>query len=233
MEQKDDYLVPLQDQRVFGAGIKRKRVTFVPATTASALTLSDSTSDNVRDRYLSIVLPRNLEEENRTSNIGVNKCSTDTTHSKVEPEAIVCDICHIVIKDDEESVSANGKSHETTIAHQYCLAHSHPPSHLDRNRKGLQYLSSYGWDPDGRVGLGARENGILAPIKVKIKNDTVGLGVKRMGTLEQERRTVNKEQRLDAKKVRKNEYDKRKIHQHLQDAFYRHEDLEKYLGEDH
>ncbi|KAI5290636.1 hypothetical protein KEM54_000922, partial [Ascosphaera aggregata] len=66
-EDPDDYFLPLEDQRVFGAGYRRKRVKFVPAndTTAggSIHELSSRAASappqpqlSVGDRYLSLVL---------------------------------------------------------------------------------------------------------------------------------------------------------------------------------
>lgn len=55
----DDYYVPLVDQRVFGAGIKRKRIAFVPATTEqTSIPKASSTTENAGARYLSIVLKK-------------------------------------------------------------------------------------------------------------------------------------------------------------------------------
>lgn len=42
----------------------------------------------------------------------------------------------------------------------------------------MRYLSSYGWDPDSRLGLGATgREGIREPVRTRPKNDTVGLGM--------------------------------------------------------
>lgn len=59
----EDYFVPLEDQRVFGAGIKRKRVTFVRAsddllTTAPSAPASNTPARSVADIYSSIVLSK-------------------------------------------------------------------------------------------------------------------------------------------------------------------------------
>lgn len=231
MDQEDDYFIPLQDQKVFGAGIKRKRVTFVPAATTSTLPVSGSQSANIGERYLSIVLQQGSEDASRIPERAKSGSPLNAERQLVSTKAPVCEICHGEIQGGEVSATVDTKSHEASIAHQYCLSHSYPPSHLDRNRKGLKYLSSYGWDPDSRVGLGAAGDGILVPIKPKLKNDTVGLGVERMGKREQDRYVANKVQKLDAKQVRKKEQEKRKCQERLQDVFYRDVDLEKYLGE--
>ena len=230
MLQDNDYFIPLQDQSVFGVGIKRKRVTFVPATTISNPKVPDSTSAEIGEYYLSVVLKNNSVKKSKVRERTTSESPLNEIQQQSSSKVIICDICHIAIQDDEGSTRVNTKGHETSIAHQVCLSHSYPPSHLDRNRKGLKYLSSCGWDPDGRVGLGAAEDGILAPIRAKIKNDTVGLGVKRKGKGEDERKITPKVQKLDAKKVRKKEYEIKKHQEHLQDIFYRDEDIEKYLG---
>lgn len=59
----EDYFVPLEDQRVFGAGIKRKRVPFVRAsddlqTTAPSAPISHTPARSVADIYSSIVLSK-------------------------------------------------------------------------------------------------------------------------------------------------------------------------------
>lgn len=59
----EDYFVPLEDQRVFGAGIKRKRVPFVRAsddllTTAPSAPASNTPAQSVADIYSSIVLSK-------------------------------------------------------------------------------------------------------------------------------------------------------------------------------
>jgi hypothetical protein len=65
----EDYFIPLEDQRVFGAGIKRKRIPFVrPAYEDSTFKLTSASSrdssatqsraTSVADQYLSIVLSK-------------------------------------------------------------------------------------------------------------------------------------------------------------------------------
>ena len=109
-----------------------------------------------------------------------------------------------------------------------CLTHSYPPSHLDRSRQGLKYLSSYGWDPDSRQGLGITGEGIRAPIKAKFKNDTVGLGVRIKGYKKAPRTTAV--ERKDAKQVRRMDMKERRTRERLQEMFYGSDDVEKYLG---
>ena len=100
---------------------------------------------------------------------------------------------------------------------------------MDRSRQGFKYLSSYGWDPDSRQGLGATGKGIRAPIKAKVKNDTVGLGAK---TKEAAKPLDAKVERLDAKQVRKKDMEDRRKRERLQEIFYRNDDVEKYLRDE-
>ena len=229
-EEDDEYFIPLEDQRVFGAGIKRKRIAFVPSSTlecvASAPT--DAAATTSHDRYLSIIQKKpGLEKQDTIS---------ESVAESAESTQPVCPICHLPLStseldtdNDTATSSTIAKSlHESSIAHQVCLTHSHPPSHLDRERIGLKYLSSYGWDPDSRQGLGAKGEGIRAPIKGKIKNNTSGLGADAKGG---ERIQKQKPQvvRLNAKQVRQEEAAAKKREARLRDAFYG-KDLEQYLG---
>lgn len=199
---QETYFLPSEDQRIFGAGIKRKRVPFVPASTTESRDAAKPKTA-VGDRYLSIV----LKEQDQ-------KSATDE-------HATVCDVCG-------QPVS---KFHESSISHQLCLEHSHPPSHLPREHIGLKILGSHGWDPDSRLGLGASGEGIRIPIKSKIKNDTVGLGIETQSSNDRGLFKVKADgvKRLNAKEVRMQEEAGRKQAQKLQQNFYG-EDLSKYLG---
>ena len=220
-EEGDEYFLALQDQQVFGAGIRRKRVPFVRAESEPTNASQASPKPGLGDRYLSIVLPQssgNIKTP-REQSPGIQK---DTT---TFGEAI-CAICRLPITSATSSMPT--KPHESSLAHQVCLSHSHPPSHLDRENIGLKYLSSYGWDPDARRGLGATETGIRAPIKGKVKNNTVGLGVKnsdRAGVQKEAKEKV----RLNAKQMRKQEAAGKRREMQLREAFYG-KDLEAYLG---
>lgn len=222
---------PWKQQRVFGAGITRKTIHFVPAaiTPTQATQSAPSTGPSISpgDRYLSIVL------KNGTSMEGHKSTSTEVPNSETSAsqqqilKGAFCDICNLPI-DASGSATTAFTRHESTIAHMVCLTHSHPPSDLDRSRQGLKYLSSYGWDPDSRQGLGATGEGIRAPIKAKVKNDTVGLGVK----LKRNKKPPDaKVERLDAKQVRRKDMEDRRKRERLQEMFYRNDDVEKYLGD--
>ena len=54
------YEIPLQHQHAFGAGIKRKRIDFVPqsALPTSPASATPETSSSLQEIYLSIVLPK-------------------------------------------------------------------------------------------------------------------------------------------------------------------------------
>ena len=222
----DESPSPSERSIPFGAGLKRKYVQFVaaeePILARDAVSVVPSTSAG--DRYLSIVLKKQASTSANTTG-----AQADGTHVSLESSneasddntSILCEICKLPIE------SAPSKPHQASIAHMVCLNHSHPPSHLDRDRQGLKYLATYGWDPDSRMGLGAAGEGIRAPIKVKLKNDTVGIGV----DLEKIKRTPEKRRvLLNAKQARKKYIEDRKKGERLQEMFYRNDDVERYLG---
>ncbi|RKU45781.1 hypothetical protein DL546_002544 [Coniochaeta pulveracea] len=224
-EDDDDQLddVPLHHKRPFGTGLNRKPIAFVPASEGGLNTTDPSTkarsSPNIGGFYLSLVLPR----ESRNS----------TPASAESPQ--VCEVCKLPLavqtreqgQDGLDSPSAVRHHHESSLAHQVCLSHSHPPSALDRSRMGLNYLESHGWDPDARAGLGAAEQGIQFPIKPKPKEDTLGLGLEVPKNLPKKQ---EKPQKLDAGRVRKKAQEDRKRAERIQRQFYSNSDVEKYLG---
>jgi len=230
----DEYEIPLQDQRVFGAGIKRQRVRFVPSTSTnpSGPSITSANTKSASDIYLSLVLPQDSQKLGSISRAD----SVLTTPLEPSSKPDVCEICSLPLStiDSDLSASLEGSAHsverphEASFAHQVCLEHSYPPSYLDRNRKGLAYLSAYGWDPDSRRGLGAEGQGIQFPIKAKPKEDKLGIGVVLPKPGEIQKKV--KVKKLDAGKVRKM-YDKdKKRGEQLRDMFYRNDDVERYLG---
>jgi len=240
----DEYEIPLRDQRYFGAGLKRKRVQFVPSSTTltSTSNLPAPVSSTAASQYLEIVLGNrktfkdpaesaNAAEESTPEDGAEASSDPDTNEPAVKSEEVpdvgrataLCDICNRPVANVASAVA-----HESSLTHQICLQHSHPPSHLDRTRKGLQVLSTQGWDPDSRMGLGSTGSGILYPIKAKENPQRVGLGVKAEDLTKAS--VKEKPVKLDAGKVRKMEAEKRKKGQSLRDAFYRSEDVERYLG---
>ncbi|KAL2438377.1 hypothetical protein ABEF95_008133 [Exophiala dermatitidis] len=243
----EDYFLPVEDQRVFGAGIRRKKIAFVPATSSESSlptsTARTSNSASAESRYLSIVLPKSNSEKSNENNHKAASVNARGEQAHIDPatvaganEDVICPVCK------QPVASADGKAameaHEASIAHQVCLEHSHPPSHLDREHVGLRYLENYGWNPDSRRGLGARQEGIRIPIKPKEKKDTAGL----RETLENEDHDIktiqrkarakkeDKVVRLNAKQVRIKDMEAKKKAEKLRRVFYGGQDLEQYLG---
>ena len=229
-DKDEEYFLPLEDQRVFGAGIKRKRVAFVPSSALEpvSITTTEASSTRSQDIYLSII------QKKRNGDVQDAESKNLSAAASAEANQPLCPICHLPLSAPNPGTStaitsnAVKVSHESSIAHQVCLTHSYPPSHLDREHVGLRYLSSYGWDPDSRQGLGAKGEGIRAPVKGKIKNDTSGLGVEPIsgGTTQRPKQPVV---RLNAKQVREQEAAAKKTEAILRDVFYG-KDLEQYLG---
>ena len=256
MSDGDTYEIPLQDQRVFGAGIKRQRVKFVPSSSCSSTTPIPSLTPakSVGDLYLSLVLPKDSSSSESSAQSALPSPSPTAFADNGLPNPLnetsdpqVCDICNLPLSSTDEVItsishypspqfadpsaqrrSPKPRPHEASLAHQVCLAHSHPPSHLDRNRKGLAYLSAYGWDPDARQGLGAEGQGIQFPIKTKPKDDKLGIGVvlPKPGEIKKK----EKLQKLDAGKVRKLQEREKRKGEKLREMFYQSEDVERYLG---
>ncbi|KEF53413.1 uncharacterized protein A1O9_10388 [Exophiala aquamarina CBS 119918] len=234
---EEDTYTPLTEQRVFGAGIKRKRIDFVPAsTTPSELPTSSSPAKPSRmigNRYLSIVLPTTIAQEERKE--------SQTRSIESESEFSTCPICSQPVSESTERRNPGlTSSHESSIAHQVCLEHSHQPSHLDREHMGVKYMAAYGWDVDGRRGLGARDGGITIPIKVKEKKDTAGLRetVDDDGedavTMKKKKHVVKKVEKpivLNARELKRKDIEDRKRMDRLRQSFYG-PDLEQYLGPD-
>jgi hypothetical protein len=250
MSDDETYEIPLQDQRVFGAGIKRKRVKFVASKSSSNSPATSSTpSKSVSDLYLSLVLPKDAPstEESSQSTPASTPPPIVLADSSTTSQSQVCEVCNLPISSTSTSVVAtsqdNGENlpsstepntrpaskprpHESSLAHQVCLTHSHPPSHLDRTRKGLTYLSSYGWDPGSRLGLGAQGQGIAFPIKMKPKDDKLGIGVVVPKMVEKRK---EKAEKLDAGMVRKAYEKDRKRGERLREMFYMSDDVERHL----
>lgn len=239
----DEYEVPLRDQRYFGAGLKRKRIRFVPSSeqaqqnAGTSLPVAQRTS-SAADRYLSIVLGQSNTIE-RASSAPVDERTTASTIRAQEPQraeldttventkpthhasGLYCDSCGRNI-----AANVSRAAHEGSIAHQISLQHSNPPSHVDRGRKGLAVLRDHGWDPDSRLGLGAKGEGILQPIKAVDNPQKAGVGARLAPTVVKE-----KPKTLAAGGVRKLEQEGKKKAERLRKAFYMSDDVQKYLGE--
>nr|OQO02075.1 hypothetical protein B0A51_18125 [Rachicladosporium sp. CCFEE 5018] len=234
----EEYDVPLRDQRYFGAGIRKRKVKFVPSSTPlQSTSLPTNHEGSAADRYLAIVLGKKPagdtakdthceDAEVPAQTMGGHE-QTSTTKDDDERQfnndsPTLCEICARPVTNAEQSIA-----HESSIAHQLCLQHSHPPSHLDRSRKGLAVLRDHGWDPDSRRGLGAEGEGIMYPIRVVENPQKAGLGARLLPVEIREKRAP-----LDAGKVRQMDQDGKRQAQRLRTAFYMSEDVLKYLGED-
>ena len=219
-DEDDEISTSLLNQAYLRNPVHHKPITFVPAacvTLASPASISTSTS--AADHYFSVVFGSTAADSTPVSDY-----LPDTDSAALGTEPLLCPACHLPLP---LSTSENTiKPHECLLAHQLSLPHSHPPSHLPRSNKGLQYLSSYGWDPDSRDGLGADGKGIRVPIKPQVKADTAGLGIKINKSRKEKPRPVM----LDAGKVRKLEKKDKRQREALQREFWGRDEVEKYLG---
>ncbi|KAJ9604360.1 hypothetical protein H2200_011194 [Cladophialophora chaetospira] len=247
----EDYYLPLQDQRVFGAGIKRKRINFVPASTGDQpLPANTGQPTDIGNRYLSIVLPKSQPESpdttsaptsgvlEKVSQQHLNETVAQAVNETPKTTSDLCSICaQPMTKSTNNSTETTHTAHESSIAHQFCLTHSHPPSHLPRDHVGVRYLTAHGWDPDSRLGLGAKQEGISVPIKAREKHDTVGLREKEdedaVATRKKkaEAKKESKVVKLNAKELKARDIEARRRAEKLRANFYG-PDLEQYLRTD-
>ncbi|KAJ5969746.1 hypothetical protein N7501_005994 [Penicillium viridicatum] len=248
----EDYFLPPEQQRPFSSGIRRKRVQFVRSSdldTTTAPTPSSSSGTSIADKYLSIVMDQAAANTSPSTPTQRAPSPPIRTHSAPPTQDIIppppttgptpapapatpeyCEVCKLPIPKS----TANTRPHEASLAHQICLTHSHPPSHLDRTRSGLRYLSTYGWDPDSRLGLGASgREGIREPIKPRAKHGTAGLGtgLDRDGDPLPPRPVPVKVQKLNAKQARNKIAEDKKRAERMRKAFYQNDQVMKYLGE--
>ncbi|KAK3670201.1 hypothetical protein LTR78_009957 [Recurvomyces mirabilis] len=216
----DEYEIPLRDQRYFGAGIKRKRILFVASTSDEAILTptrpATTTTTTAADRYLAIVL-KTPKVDALTADHAVGG---EVAGDQLKTDDPTCNICHRPMTAEDTT-----QSHSTSIAHQICLQHSHPPSHVDRTRKGLAVLENQGWDPDSRLGLGAAGEGRLYPVRATENPNKAGLGARFAKP-----KPIEKPIRLDAGKTRLMEQEGKKTAERLRNAFQRSEEVEKYLS---
>ncbi|KAM5347898.1 hypothetical protein ACJ41O_007722 [Fusarium nematophilum] len=202
----DEEDVPLHHKRPFGAGLKRMRVEFVPAKDpdggiTTTIAPAKSTDTSIGDLYAS-----SLEEE------------------PLEQTPEICPVCDL-------SVASTSQPHEASMAHQVSLAHSHPPSALDRSRMGLRALKSQGWDPDARQGLGREGEGMRYPIKVVAKEDTLGVGATVPESV-QKKEKEEKPKKLNRKEMRQLAERERQRNERLHRDIYGRVDVERYLRGD-
>lgn len=227
----EEYTIPLQDQRAFGAGLKRKRVQFVrssettPATSSSAI----SYGHKVSKTYLGLVLPQ--------SSGGVEEQSSKADASLAETKPQICETCSLPIPPLPSSTP-----HAALLAHQLSLPHSHPPSSLSPRRTGVRMLRDQGWDPNARTGLGAHGEGIRYPIKAKEKNDKLGIGAtmpkpkrdvlelsRGVGQAKSRQEKENEEGKKKKGWVKKKAEEEKQRSNRLQQLFYESEEVSKYL----
>ncbi|KAK0337382.1 hypothetical protein LTR94_004875 [Friedmanniomyces endolithicus] len=93
--------------------------------------------------------------------------------------------------------------------------------------QGLAVLEGHGWSPDSRLGLGPEGVGRLHPVKAVKNPERAGLGARL-----EEMKAVKKPVRLDAGKVKLLQLEGKRKAEKLRNAFYRSEEVEKYLGEE-
>ncbi|KAE9965027.1 hypothetical protein BLS_007908 [Venturia inaequalis] len=204
-EEIETYTVPLREPLYYGAGVKKQGIKFVPAS-APSITTETAKPANVGNRYLEIVFGK--------------KATSDREQVAITAKS-TCDICRLPIN------STTAVAHEASLAHQVCLEHIHPPSAIDRTRKGTTYLQDMGWDPDSRLGLGASGDGRLYPIQPKEKVGKAGIGLPIASKAADPK--IQKKL-LNPKELRKLEADKKKRNQRLHDMFYTDDRLARYLG---
>jgi len=236
---------PLHQHHAFGAGIKRKRIDFVPQSEPSAVNSIISTipKQGAGDLYLSIVLGKKQRRSQKGSSpetdvipcsktdgqvaaVGVPASATDPQQesfvdgvaSKTSPK--ICSICN-----GEIAISLS--HHEATLHHQLSLPHSHPPSSIDRTSLGLSYLSAYGWDPDARLGLGASNSGRLHPVRATDRADKDKLG---LGATQETKLKVIKEKNLDAGETKKKEEAAKAKAARMRQLVFNSDEVNKHLG---
>ncbi|KAI9713412.1 MAG: hypothetical protein M1820_000794 [Bogoriella megaspora] len=120
---------------------------------------------------------------------------------------------------------------------------SQASSSFDSKRKGFAMLAKYGWTPDSNRGLGVTEQGIASPIEVKLKNDTLGIGVDESGvkatkqsqggktmratTMRMRGQRVEKAQKHSLREAQKREQVKQNM---LNDIFYGNLNPDQYFN---
>ena len=240
---------PLHRLRPFGAGIKRKRIEFVPQSSAteSALT-APATKASLSDLYLSIVLPKKKHAVAVQEDVEATKDKSDRrldhaaevniapiqallpTEEDLAPPSPAAEprLSSTTCPDCNQPIDPSDPTpHSTTLHHQLSLPHSHPPSALNRTSMGYTYLSSYGFDVDARLGLGASGSGRLHPVRASNRADKDKLGI---GATKEEKAERIRREGLDAGGVRKEEESKKKREQRMRDLVYGSDEVNKYLG---
>jgi len=100
-----------------------------------------------------------------------------------EPEPVAKDLCPVCGLPLPSSAKLR-RRHNASTAHLAKVVDTRPtpvkPLHINRQSYGYKVLSSQGWSDRDRHGIGAEGNeGRREPVKAsRVKNDTVGLGIK-------------------------------------------------------
>lgn len=154
------------------AGQKRKRIDFVPATRDASPMNGAPGSTRSSELYCAIVSQPASEDQNVNASAEVP--TVGLALSVPLTAGVPCPVCGVNFPFDAyfETLAA----HEASIAHQASLSHVDPPSAIDRQSKGFAYMMSHGWDPDKRIGLGARGEGRLDPVRAIEKTGKAGIG---------------------------------------------------------
>ncbi|KAJ5121333.1 uncharacterized protein N7515_009294 [Penicillium bovifimosum] len=245
---EEDYYLPPEQVRPFTSGVRRKRVQFVRSsdldTTTATPTPSSSSGTSIADKYLSIVMkqapstsPSTPTQRPPSPTIRTQSAPpTDTTVASPPASASQPDS---VQNPQQQTLQPLQYKNPAPTKHPSPTNSASPtptpPSHLDRTRAGLRYLSTYGWDPDSRLGLGAAgREGIREPIKPRVKHDTAGLGTGLDADgdrLPARAPPKPKVQKLNAKQVRNRVAEERRRAERLRKVFYQSDEVLRYLGE--
>ncbi|OJD19375.1 hypothetical protein AJ78_00645 [Emergomyces pasteurianus Ep9510] len=242
----DEYFLPLEDQRVFGAGITRKRVPFVPSSQTTAVnticspsrglpsstssTLSAQTNaSSIADKYLSIVLSSaphtDKSERDQASSTEISTSTiTPLTCAPSPPRPL-----HLPPPATRQNTPRTPtkppspiKFASRTPTLRLLSTALGPASSIFTHGAGIQIRA---W------AFGSHGQGISVPLKPRVKHDTLGLGVKPpKREKESAVKAKKKVEKLNAKQVRKLEDDRKKKGESLGEMFYAREDVEKYLG---
>ena len=236
MQNRDIDTIPLQYQRHFGSGINRRQINFVTARDSSlpAAGPIDQHSPTA-DRYLSIVF-RESEATKGDQDSDTKEPAQTPDHlppalrnvSELVYATLPCEICNSTFPE-------LSTIHEASIVHHVCIDHSYHPSSIDRKRRGLKYLSQYGWDPDQRLGLGTNGDGIREPIMPSKKCNTAALAAtKESGNIRRSSDAkMHRSVTMDAGRVRKSESVLKGKEEKLRELFLSNEDVLAYLHEQH
>ncbi|CAI4212574.1 unnamed protein product [Parascedosporium putredinis] len=232
-EERDDNYddTPLQHQKPFGAGFQRRQKSplSAPSTPRPRRRKLRRPLSAGRGAATTAAASRSLSSSSTRAPVPPSVLLGEEEEEEEEPAAGLCSVCGLTLDDGN---GAPGK-HEASIAHQVCLAHSHPPSALDRRRMGFRHLASRGWDADARLGLGAQGAGILNPLQPRQKVDKGGIGLP--ASVAQAREAAKKQReekrkKLSVKEMRKLQAEEKKKAAWLHDMFYAKDDVLKHLG---